>query len=349
MFTSRFRPFVAFAAVEPGAPAAPSAPAGQPPGFGDASAAAQARIDEAFPQPLQPGTPADVAAAAQAPAVEDAPFDIFADDALETLDLENLQYRDGARIAKEIASARDRFKPFNDAFGGLNDDQRNALIENAPTLGSDLATFSALAPQLHPDDRAYMMRAMELMATDPARAAQMLAEGATLIQQAFPGAAPAPAAPAAEPNPWDPPAELPPEEQPLTRADLERELAAREYQGEVKRAEDDIRARAKELGYDPESANPADDARFRTFIAMAGRPEVNGDLDRAHALMGEMDQAIIDRFVQAKSADAERPGAPVTGAAPAQPPQAMDTLDDARAAANLRLDSVLGPDPRRRG
>lgn len=338
-------------------PAAPAAPAQPAPNLEGATSAAQDRLAQAFPDAPSPGAPAAPPAAPPAdgatppPAPGEAPFDIFAPDALEQLDLGNLQYRDGARLQRDIAAARDRFKPFNDAFGSLSDEQRTQLLESAPTLGADLATFGQVATQLHAEDRAWMFQVMDLMATDPVRAGEMLAAGAETLRGALaPAGAPAPDAGGAAPPAWpdDDGQDLPPEQRPVTRGDLDQWAQQRDYAAQVHQEESAILAKARELGYSPDSQEPFDRDRFQSLISFAGQPEVAGDLDKAHLLLEQRDQAIIDRFVAGKQADASRPGAPADAGAPPADVRELSTTEDARAAMNNRLDATLGPDPRRR-
>lgn len=335
-------------------PAAPAATDPGPGGLEGADQAARDRLANAFPDGVQPGAPAEVAAAATGAPVEgETPFDIFAENALEGLDLGNLQYRDGAKLQKEIGRARDQFKPFHDAFGSLDEESRASLLANAPNLGNDLAAFSQVASQLHPDDRAYFMATMERFATDPLGAAEAMGAAVDIIRQQYgqaPGAPPAapaplPAGQQAMPEWAQPDAPVDPANAPITRADLEQWSAQERYAAEIKANEADIIHRATELGYAPNPNDPVANNRFRSFIGLL--QDTSGDADAAHALMQQADQAIIDGFVQAKAADAGRPGAPAMGAAPAET-RVLETLDDGRAAMLARLDGSLGPDPRRR-
>lgn len=342
--------------------AAAAVPTPQPPeqdltGAGDA---ARDRLAQAFPDNGIPGDGTPPAAqggeGVVTPAAEDAPLDIFADGALEGLDFAGMQYRDGKKLENEIRQARDKFRPFNDAFGTMSDDARAQLLQAAPNLGNDLATLGAAAGQLHPDDRAYFADAMALMATDPQRAAAMLEHGATQLRSAYaePGAAPAPA-PAGQPAvpEWAAPegaeqaAELDPLDQPMTMRQWQEVQQRDQYARDVAGQEQAIIDEAKALGYDPDSSDPIAAARLSTLITLAGRPEVGGDLSKAHALMEQARQADIDAFVQGKTADAANPTAPDTGAAPAER-RVLATAEDGAAAMRNRLDSVLGPDPRRR-
>jgi hypothetical protein len=319
-----------------------------------AADAARARIDEAIPGARNPG---DDVPPQEEPAGSDEPFDIFADNALENLDFGNVAYRDGKKLEKEIRSARDTFRPFHDAFSTMSDDARQALLDAAPTLGEDLAALGAYGSRLHPDDRAWFVNVMNVMSSDPVRGAELLAAGADAIRGAagvdpIAPTAPAPGAQPYVPDAWAEPGAAP-AEAPMTRAELEAFLAerdqARDFEREVRDNEQQILAQARELGYDPESNDPVDDARFAALIHVAGRPDVGGDLEKAHGIINtEWEQRIIDKFVNAKSADAERPGALAgAGATPAQP-RTVETLQDGREAMLARLDAVLGPAPQRR-
>lgn len=349
----------------PGAPAPAPVPTPTPPAQDLTSAgdAARQRIDQAFPEGTQPGDlqPGAVAPPAAAPPPTgdappaEAPFDIFADNAIEGLDLGNVTYRDGKKLESELVKARDTFKPLNDALSGLDDHSRTALLAALPSLGPDLAMFGSVASQLHPDDRAYFQDAMRLFATDPGAAATELARGADILRRQFtqPATQPAPLPPGQQPMPeW---AQGDPEglggeggDQPITRAEFDRMMQERDYATQVAQEESAIVTEAHDLGYDLDSDDPIVSARATTLINLAGRPEIAGDLSKAHVLMQQMDQAAIDDFVKGKAADAERPAAPVLGAPPAEMRE-LATTEDAHAAMLNRLNATLGPDPRARG
>lgn len=350
--------------IPPAAPAAPPAaappvPTPQPPAqdLTGASDAARDRLATAFPdQPVVEGAPPADAAGGAAP-TEDAPIDIFADGALEGLDFSGMQYRDGKKLENEIRSARERFRPFNDAFGQMSDEARQALLQAAPTLGDDLATLGAAAGVLHPDDRAYFAEAMRLMQTDPQAAAEMLSHGAEVLRSAYqqPGAVPpAPPAPGTSPMPeWaQPPAGegepvADPLDAPMTMRQYQEAQERDAYARDVRQQEQAIIDEAKSLGYDPDSTDPIAAARLSTLVSLAGRPEIGGDLSKAHELMEQARQADIDAFVKGKTADAADPTAPNLGAPPAER-RVLETSEDGLAAMTNRLDATLGPDPRRR-
>jgi hypothetical protein len=321
-----------------------------------AGAAAAARLDEAIPKGVQPGDVTEPVAqppAGTPPAGEPSEFDVFADGALESLDLDNLQYRDGKKLAGELANVRDRFKPFNEAFGTLSEEERQAVLAGGAALGGDLAPIASTFALLHPDDRRYFANALALI-SDPATQADGAAMLANVVQllnadsgvqtPPAPGA-PAPTLPDGTPEPFA----SADEDLPVTRAEMEQMLADREMQAETSRQIDVVRSEAKELGYDLDSQDPIEFARADALIALAGREDLTGgSLAKAHDIIESWKQASIDEFVAAKAADAGRPGAPVDSGAPPAQVRSVDTTDDALEAAKARLTATLGPDPRAR-
>lgn len=346
-------------------PVAPPAAAPPPPppnqahnDLAAAANAAQDRIDQAsgggaaYPDGNTDGQ------ATPPPAGAEAPFDIFAEGALEKLPFDQLGYRDGKKLETEIRRARETFRPLNDAFGALSDEARANLLQVAPELGDDLVLLGQVGAGLHPEDRQFFTDTMQLMASDPQRAAEQLARGAEIIRQSYAqqAAGGAPPPPGGQPMPeWAQGNGQPQGEgatAPLTEADFQRLYEENrqkdDYAHEVKRQEEEILRQAKELGYAPNSKDPVDDGRFAELIHLAGRPEIKGDLAKAHEIIQESDQRRIDAFVAAKAADAGRPGAPaVVGGSPAQP-RALETLQDAADAARDRIAAVMGPDRNRR-
>jgi hypothetical protein len=343
-------------------------PSAAPEGFAAAEQAAADRLANAFPEARAPG---DGAPPAASPPGDDgqqpAPFDILADDALDNLPLQGMQYQDGKRLEAELRRSRETFKPLNDAFGGMSDEARQALLESAPTLGDDIGFLGQVMTRLHPDDRQYFRDAMELMATDPIQASQMLARGAELIQSHYQ----MPGQPQQQQQQqWEPPAgqqPMPewadpqgqydgqvdegyydPADQPLTVGQMEQMLAQRDWQHIVTGEEQAIVAEAQALGYDLDSSDPVDAARFNNLLFFLGREETGGDVELAHQYAQAMDQAAIDRFVQAKAADAGRPVPPVNGEAPMHAREPIVSMSDGEAAMRARLDGTLGPDPRAR-
>lgn len=319
----------------------------------EATAAAAARLENEYGNQRVDnldGTPAAPPGAPPAPG--QSPVDIFDDAALDNLNFDGLSYRDGMALRNDIRSARDRFKPFNDAFGSMDDGARQLLLDSAPTLGADLATLSATAARLAPEDRQWFAQAMQVLAQDPARGAELLAQGADAVRQSLGQGAPPPAPPQAPPtDPWgNPTPPVDPDQQPMTRAEFQQWQQQRDERAQVERLEGEILTEVRGLGYDPDAAvgtKQYDDYSF--LLALAGRPDVQGDLAKADAIVKGRDQAVIDAYVSGKSVDAGRPAVPaIPGGAPVSEERELATFDDARSAMDSRLDAVLGPKPQRR-
>lgn len=348
---------------------APAAPPAAPAPAADPGQAALDRIAAAFPEGNQPGTPIEQTSAAPAPAegaVPEAEVDLFSDESLDQIDFGDMPYRQGAKLKNELFKTRDRFRPLQEAFGTLDEDQRTLLLQSAPALGTDLAALAASAAGIHPDDVAYFIEAMQMLAADPAKGAEKLAEGAAKIRewaatQAGTATAPAPAAVPAVPAPgtspmpeWaDPNAPpIPPAEQPITRTELEqfyREQEAGRAQADLNRqAMEEVQREAAELGYDPQAVRGTTEFRqFDRLLAIAQEPGV-GSLVKAHEILAAEDQAVIDRFVEGKADGSARPvPSPGGGVTPVETRQ-LETLADGNAAMQERLNAHLGPDPRRR-
>jgi hypothetical protein len=337
-------------AIETGAPlpliqgADGEAPA-PPASLADAAAASAARVDSELPLPPAPG---DVPPPA-APPAEGAPAapetDFWNDDA--TPDLGNIPYRDGKKLEADIKRAREAFRPYREAFGTFDDAQRDALLEAAPDLGTDLVTFAQAARTMHPEDRAWFTDVMTLAQSNPVQAAEMLAGAAAMLRgESTPDPSIDPFTPGGEPQ------QPPGDDAPMTRAEFLAEMQRRETEAEDRRARDDFMAgfttKARELGYDPQATTEADVLRWNSLLDAASR--TGGDIDKAHEAVAAWEQAAIDRFVAAKQADANRPGAPVdTGTPPVQAETELSPFEEGRARMLARLDGSLGPDPRRRG
>jgi hypothetical protein len=315
----------------------------------DATTAAAARLENEFGNNAVDGHVPP--ASQQPPAAAEEPFDIFDDKALDNLDFGNVPYRDGMKLRGEIQRAREQFRPFNDAFGSLSDAERQTLLDSAPTLGSDLATFSGVAGKLHPNDRQWFMDTMALMARDPQAGAAQLAAGADAIRESFGGQPPAQAAPApGAPPPAADPYAPDPGEEPMTRAEFQQWQQERDEAQHMARLQDEILSEVRALGYSPDAevgTKEYDDYSY--LLAMAGRPDIEGDLTKADAIVKGRDQAVIDAYVNGKSADATRPAVPaIPGGQPASGERELSSFEDADAAMRSRLEAVLGPDPRRR-
>lgn len=333
----------------------PPNPVAPPPqNFDAATDAVNARLEAEFGHQRvdnPDGTPAAAPAPPQAPAA-DPDLDLFDDAAVDGMNFDGLQYRDGVKLREQITKVQQKFRPFRDAFGDLSDEQRQLLLDSAPNLAADLGTLSAVAQRLQPEDRAWFVETMELLARDPVAGADRLAAGADAVRQAFGAPPPAPGAEAPRPSasavPDDPFGSD--DDQPITRADLQRWQQERDEAANMARLQDEIANQARELGYDP-SAQEGTDAYddYSYLLTVAGRPSVQGDLEKANAIVKAREQKVIDAFVEGKSNDATRPAVPANpGGVAASGERELTSFEDARAAMDARLDSTLGPDPRRR-
>lgn len=248
----------------------------------------------------------------------------------------DMLYRDAAALRQEMAQNRERYQPFADAFGELDDETRQEVLGVAPHLGGDLAVIGQAFAGLHPGDRRTLSNIIGLIPQDPVRAAELLAQAATDIRGGPPGAG--------DGSVYD---ELYDDEeddeldQPLTmrqwlELDQERDDARRKAQ-----AWDDIVAEAKALGYDANSTDPNEQAKFDSLIAVARRTS-DGDLGKAHETLQGVVQQAIDDYSAGKRADAQRP-APTAGGTTVSGERVLESLDDAEAAARQRVDEALGP------
>lgn len=339
----------------------------------DGNAAMNARLDAAFgaeggtPQ----GTPAPDNAGAdnaggQAPPAPAAPpegdtggdIDPFSDEAIEKLIPEGMAWRDGDGLRRDLAKFRDRYKPIHEMFGGLDDDTRSRVFEAAPGLGGDLARLIDASSWLHPQDRALVLEGLEMLSgDDPVGGAQRLAWFAQAVEASTKGEAPpafpqqgqgqGQAPPPGAPEDLDDDDEL---DRPMTRREWETAQAEREQQIAWDRSVADhtasIRRELIDLGYDPEKAksDPVEQGRIAAILDVAQRPEIGGDLSRAHEILDGVRQRYIDEYVAAKAADAGRPSSPANaGAAPNASERTVETMEDAFSAMESRLDGAFGP------
>lgn len=252
---------------------------------------------------------------------------------------DDMPYRDAKKLRDELSAARDEWKPYADAFGGLDADTRSKVLGAGTTLGADLALISDSFSDLHPDDRRTLAAIVQTISTDPEAAAGMLAEAADALR-----GGPAPVVePGDEPDP----------DEPVTRADLDRMMTeAREEReaADLERATnqqyDLILTEARDLGYDPTSTDPDEQDRFTMLLSLAqGNPD--GNLKDAHARIEAREQKVRDEYAETKREDSRRPQSPSAGASPTDE-KVLETMDDAGAAMNARMDAAFGPrQPRR--
>lgn len=282
------------------------------------------------------GTPVDPAAP---PAAAAAPSE---DDPLAGIDFENLNYRDGKAIEKELKNQRERYKPFEQAVGALPDADRQAAVESLTRLGDQAAPILGLVSGMHPNDRAVVLSAYTDFLEDPAKGAAAFRAIADSIAPAGvdPSAtgAPAPAGAAPEAGASD-------DDEPLTKGDWARMQAEQQAQQQqdrvVAEATQRITTQAAELGYAPSTTDQVADDRFVELMNLVAT-RTNGDVKAADAALKARDQAIIDGYIASKRADAQRPAAPETGTASSGQTDGnqVDPMEKARA----RLDAEFGPD-----
>lgn len=357
-----FRPYAAFNADDGGG--------GGGGGTATATEAANARIDAAVADGLRDdgddadgrvddptagvpnaaGTPAAPAAppAAPAPAASD-------DDPLAGIDFENLNYRDGKRIEQELRTQRERFKPFEQAFKGTPDEDRQAAVEGLSSLGGEAAPVIALVGSMNPNDRNVLLDAYVTYTRDPVAGREKFqAIVDAIADPSGTGTPPAGGgAPAGAPAPGAAPTA------PGTGAadgtdDLDRPMSVREFEARqqeqqaaveqerlVAEWQQTMTTQATELGYAPNSTDEAEVDRFHELMGLVAT-RTNGDVKAADAVIKARDQRIIDGYVKAKKADASRPGTPETGTASSGQTDGnqLPPMEKARA----RLDAEFGPD-----
>lgn len=288
--------------------------------------------------PVPDAAPSDAAPAAPVPTPEQAAGARIAefydnpdraaaagDDDLDDLDddrdYDNISYRDGKKLEAELKADREKWRPYRETF-----------------------------ETMHPTDADAIMQTVALMRSDPAAAAEQFRRFAEIlgggVQVSPPGTdaaqsptsgvtAPAAEAPDAEPD------------RPLTRAELDAEFDRREHDRAQAQATEQITAEIRALGYDPDASVDTDEyLEFAQFLAVA--QALDGDLNAAHERMGQLGQKRVDRYVEAKRADARRPAAAGAQGTGPSTERVLETIADAEASMNARLDSAFGPPRRRR-
>lgn len=268
-------------------------------------------------------------------------------------------YRDVKGVRDDVAKARDAYKPYAEAFGGLDDAARAELLEVAPNLGGDLGVIGKAFAGLHPDDRKALAGIIQGISTDPVAAAQQLQQAAAQIEQAFGGGADD--AGDEDDDEYDPADELAelesydddeadddPMAAPMTRADFAQMMEQAAYDQTVTNMEQTILTELRELGYDADSNDPVERARATALLELArtSDEDLPVALRQAHEAIEGWEQQVIDQYASGKRADARRPQPP-GGGAPASGERVLESLGDAREAMNARLDGVLGAGRRR--
>lgn len=321
-------------------PEAPASPEGS----------ARARIDAAVEGGMRDEGAGQPEVAPVVPGAEGTPAPGGEED-FPGIDFDNLTYRDGKRLREQLTAQKDRYKPIEQAFGALPDDERAAALESLGSLGASAPETIGLVAGMAAQDRDLLFGAYAQAIADPGagaqeflRIAQALATGAGITLD------PAAAAPAPAPD-----AAAPPAGQPATGDDLDRPMTRREFQAEQQRlaaerttgeaeaaAQQQILTDVRALGYDPDSTDPDERSRSDEVIWLAAY-RTGGDIKKAHAILDQRSQATIDRYVKDKQANARRPATPDNGSSPsgARDPEQVAPKDAARE----RILAAFGPPP----
>lgn len=350
MFIRSFLPFLFFEtpaeAVGGGAVPGEAAPAPAP----TTSEGGASPSDGGTPPPASPAAPQtleQMEAAAQSRVLGTQPVEeVLPDEA---------PYRDAAALRQEIAQAREQWGPAAQALGGLDEVQREGLMVMAPAyaltrgnpaLAEDLAYLQANYVEMDPGDREIMRSGMGQ--GSPAAVADFIQRAAEAWREAVAGEDEGgeEAPPGSEGLGYD---EDDPD-RPLTAADLvkweQAQEAKREEQAELARQAQTIRAEAIELGYDPDANGDDPDGFFAraswNLLVEVAKQLPDGSLHKAHELLQQRDQLLIDRYVQGKMPDGMRPQPP-TGGAPASGERRLGSLDEMNQAMRERVHAIPPP------
>lgn len=236
---------------------------------------------------------------------------------------DDIPYRDAKKLRDDLARYKERYKPYEEHLGALDEQARQALLQDAPALAE---TLYALDPN---DRQALLAFADVVKGGDPRQIAEVLdAWNQGFEQYRKPAQPEQPAVDLGE-------ADL------VTRADLERYMAEQEEQRAIAAAQDEILREVRELGYDPEATDPIERVRSTTLIQLAS--ELDGDIARAHQLIEAAEQQRIDSYLAAKTKDASRTAAAPVGASPSTARAAEELSSDERSEAAMQmLDNLLG-------
>lgn len=308
--------------------------------------------DVADPAVVEPAVAPEVAApapaAAPAATMESAAAAMHArvlgDETPEELIPDGATYRDVVPLRESVTAVRQEFKALADAFGGLSEDDRTALLSTAPSLGSDLPYIAQAFSGLEPEDRKVIAEILTMIPEDPTGAGELLAQAAGLLRGDDGAAPPAPAGDAPTTDALG--FELTDPNRPLTQADVAKMLgdfATNQEQMRHDRAQwDAVQQELKTAGYDPVSKDPLEKARVHSVIELA-KMLPNGSVTQAHEMLAKAHDAkiqeAIDQYVAGKSANAARPQ-PFDGGAPSDGSRVLVSLDDAAKAMSNRLDGM---------
>lgn len=271
---------------------------------GDVSEAYDA-ILAANPDPA--GDPAPEATEATAPPVDGPLPDDIPDD---------IPYRDAKKLRDDLARYKERYRPYEERLGNIPDDVRQQLLDEVDDLAGSLYGLPA-------EDRHALMAFADVVRSGDADQIRQVLDA---WRGGFDDPAPQPAA-KPEFDPAD--GEL------VTRADLERFYAEQSERQAVEAAQYEIIREVRDLGYDPEAADPIERARTGTLLTLAG--EFGGDIAKAHEMLEAERQRQIDEYLAAKTKDASRTAAAPVGGSPSPARNVLDLSDDERRDAAMQM------------
>lgn len=269
---------------------------------------------------------------------------------LDSLIPENMLYRDAKKLINEVRTSREKYRPFEQSFGSMSDNARQALMDYAPDLGDTLGASAAALASIDPSDRTQILAFLDAVAVGDTNRMSALINGwgQALGGQQQPAAYQQPTQPdygsqqpgqaADDPN------------RPITVAELQQFMAEQQYAQQqaiqTERQMVSILDEARQLGYNPETEDLAEQADFLAFAQLAA--SLDGDMQRAHEMMQARRQSVVDQYLQGKRADAANfAGGADMGTGPSNQ-RPIESMSDARNAASARLESMFGPDRNRR-
>jgi len=273
---------------------------------------------------------------------------------IDTYIPDNMLYRDAKKLINEVKQSREKYRPFEQSFGTLSENARQALLDYAPDLGDTRGASAAALANMDPSDRNQILNFLDAVSVGDTSRMSALVNGwnQALIgteqpsyeqqsqyqQQQATYEQPQQAGQHDDPN------------RPITVAEMQQMLAEQQYMQqqaiETERQLGGILDEARQLGYNPDTQDLAEQADFLAFAQLAA--SLDGDMARAHEMMQARRQAVVDQYLQGKRADAANfAGGVDVGTGPSNQRQ-IESMSDARAAAAARLESTFGPDRNRR-
>lgn len=259
---------------------------------------------------------------------------------------EEMTYRDAQKLRQEQKEYRERWGPYEERFGRLDDDTRAValeltplLFEQDPAIAADIATLIQAYPSLVDADRQIVNDGIiGLLGRNDADAIHNL----SLVGRLLRGEAPDDDTSEADDEYDDEPDGPAYVTEDVLEDRVQSVIRQQQLLAQEQAAVSEILAEVRDLGYDLDSEDVREQARVESLFALARRL---GSIEEAHAALSGEGQSNVDEFVRGKQADASRPQPP-GAAAPASEGRTLETLGDAEAGMNARLDAVLGPQRR---